>query len=127
MTDPRRLALEAAAAVVEGVAWATGGATEAAIAQVVMARLYERLGRLIGSSGLDALLGRALRLAQAKDPALANVRVEEGGCLVGLDHDSVDSRQALTAVLAQVFELLVRFVGEDLAMRMIRDVERTTE
>ena len=99
------------------------------------ARLRERLASLIGQTGYTTLVARAVRLAQAEVPALAHVTVDalatgaEGG-LRGVREfaefargvgDAGAAEAGLSAILAHVIGLLVTFIGEDLALRLIRD------
>lgn len=86
-----------------------------------MSALYDGLGKLIGSNGLDALVARALRMARASEPTLIEVTAAPGGQLAGLPSDLLVRERGLTLLLAHVFELLMRFIGEDLAIRLIRD------
>ena len=113
-----------------------GGSTEPdvltqAIERAEM-RIRSQLSELIGLSGYAALIARALRLAQDEIPALEHVtiNIEKGG-LNGI-HDFMEVAQAhvdyprsawagLTAILAHVIGLLSTFIGEDLALRLIRE------
>lgn len=101
-------------------------------AERVETRLRGRLAELFGLIGYTTLFARALRLAQIEIPALRHVTVnmQEGG-LSGL-RDFAEVVQAgggnprateegMTALLAHVIGLLVIFVGEDLALRLIRE------
>jgi hypothetical protein len=92
-------------------------------------RLHERLDPLIGAGGFRALLARALHLAAKEFPWLDAVRVEEHpACELkglreaakGLDAPSVGEGFAL--VLANVIWLLVTFIGEDIALGLVREV-----
>jgi hypothetical protein len=80
-------------------------------------KLYRRLAKLVTVVGYQALLSRALHLARGEFPFLDGVRAgaPEGDCLDGL-------RAALTSVLANVIELLTIFIGDDLALRLVRDI-----
>ena len=96
------------------------------------ARLRERLASLIGQTGYTTLVARAVRLAQAEVPALEGVSVDalatgaEGG-LRGVREfvrgvgDAGAAEAGLSAILAHVIGLLGTFIGEDLALRLIRD------
>jgi len=94
------------------------------------ARLRDRLADLIGVLGYDALVARAVRLAQAESPGLTRVTVavqaEDG--LQGLraftltsSGDPVAAAEGLAALLAHIIGLLIVFVGEDLAVRLVRE------
>ena len=93
-------------------------------------RLRQRLARLIGLAGFNALLARALRLAQADFPALERVAFDEhaGTGLTGARQfataaagDPAEAGAALVAVLAQFIGLLKTFIGEDLGVRLVRE------
>jgi hypothetical protein len=104
----------------EGDAWvdAADGACQ---------RLRDHLGRLIGPTGVLALLGRAIALERTESPFLNTVRVEANGRLSGLREaiqEEEDSRVSagLAAVLANFLWLLVTFIGEDLTLRLASQV-----
>jgi hypothetical protein len=83
---------------------------------------------LIGTQGVHAFLVRAVRLAQPWSSALQAVPTGEAdtdvarhllACLRG-----AEAREALAAALAVLggfIWLLIRFIGEDLGMRLLRD------
>jgi hypothetical protein len=92
-------------------------------------RLHARLDPLIGVGGFRALLARALHLATKEFPWLDAVRVEEHpACglkglreaVKGLDASSVN--EAFALVLANIIWLLVTFIGEDIALGLVREV-----
>lgn len=93
----------------------------------VFGHLYQRLKGLIGPAGYDALLQRALYLARAGSPFLGNVKVAvspDDVSLEGLqasvrEQDPAVVREGLASMLAQFIWLLVTFVGETLALRLI--------
>jgi hypothetical protein len=95
------------------------------VAQRVLMRLHQELGKLVGPTGLDVLVARALVLARRAHPVLVGVSAGAGGTLVGLD-DAARDRGALTegtmAIVSHFMELLVRLIGEDLGMRLVRDL-----
>lgn len=120
----------------------------AALAEAVEradARLRARLVDLVGLSGYTTLVDRAVRLAQTEVPVLERVTVDAGatggaggaggaggeGILRGV-RDVVESARAsggdpraaeagLTAILAHIIGLLVIFIGEDLALRLVHE------
>jgi hypothetical protein len=111
-----------------------GGHTEpAALAEAAEradARLRGRLGGLIGQTGYTILADRAVRLARAEVPTLEGVAVDTGaeGGLRGVrafalasDGDAGAAEAGLSAILAHVIGLLSTFIGEDLALRLIRE------
>lgn len=102
-----------------------GGGDDGVVAQRIAARLHEELARVIGSAGLDVLFRRSLVLARRAHPALAGVTAGPRGALAGLDDGARDRRalgEGATAVVAHFMELLVVLIGEDLAMRLVRDL-----
>ena len=102
---------------------------ETPVAQRILTRLYQQLGKLIGPAGFDALLGRSLVLARRTRPALALVTSAAEGKLEGLDalsRSESDSDDAALTIVAQFVELLVTLIGEDLALGMLRDLWSTT-
>jgi len=100
------------------------------------ARLRGRLVALIGPTGYATLVARAVRLAQTAHPAVEHVTVDDGpteaqGSLRGV-REVVETARAsgadpravedgLTAILAHVIGLLITFIGEDLALRLVRE------
>ena len=96
----------------------------------VVSRLHRELGRLIGSAGFDVLLARSLVLARRNHPPLDGITVSPGGTLAGLDgasSDPVALEESAVALISHFIELLATFIGEDLAMRLVRDVWPTIE
>ena len=92
-------------------------------------KLCRRLARLVTVAGYQALLARALHLARREFSFLDGVRAgaTEDACFDGLraKAEGIDPamlRAALTTVLANVIGLLTTFIGEDLALRLVRDV-----
>ena len=100
------------------------------------ARLRGRLTDLIGLTGYTTLIARAVRLAQAENPALAHVTVAAAGSgaegtlrgvrdvvedarVSGADPGAVEA--GLSAILAHDIGLLSTFIGEDLALRLVRE------
>ncbi|MEO8801718.1 MAG: hypothetical protein ABI551_27770, partial [Polyangiaceae bacterium] len=79
------------------------------------------LGKIIGAHGFDVMLARALTLAQRQDTSLAHMRAEPGGGFTGLGPGLAQSDRSLVVVLSQLFELLIRLIGEDLTRRIVDD------
>ena len=104
----------------------------AALAEAMEAscrRLHGRLDPLIGAGGFRALLARALHLAKKEFPWLEAVEVEEHpACtLKGLREaaegaDALPVSEGFALVLANVIWLLVTFIGEDIALGLVREV-----
>jgi hypothetical protein len=91
-----------------------------------------RLARRVSADGAHAILSRALHLARATYPILEGVRVSHAPD-TGLEWlktrpadenelDASEVRQGLLAVVSTLVDLLVRFIGEELAWRMMREV-----
>lgn len=102
-----------------------GGAKEHDVAQRLTKRLNAALVKLVGPGGFDVLLARALVLARRTHPLLKGITSTSGGALSGLDEptrDAAELREASLAIVAYFIELLAQLVGEDLAMRLVRDV-----
>jgi hypothetical protein len=105
----------------------------AGAAERVDTRLRGRLTNLIGPTGYSTLVARAVRLAQAEVPALEGITVDAGdagaeGGLHGVREFALASggdpgvaAAGLTAILAHLIGLLVIFIGEDLAVRLVRE------
>lgn len=109
----RLLAAEAAGTPAEG----TGGVTTPAFD-----RLRESLEKLVGAAGFQSLLSRALAVARARIPALGPVFVRPDGSLGGFEAvRPAVTAEAGVALMAELLGLLVTFVGETLALRIVRD------
>jgi hypothetical protein len=122
MTEPRPSVVRFVSAVLRAELERGG---EGHAAQRVMLRLHEGLWKLIGPAGFDVLLARALVLAQKDHPALVGVRAGPDGTLAGFDAALPEDdalRAGTTAIVSRFVDLLVVLVGEDLAMRLVRDV-----
>ena len=102
-------------------------ATLAAAAERADARLRARLTELVGQTGYSTLVVRAQRLAQAELPGLQPYAVYAGGNEIGayVEFARLNSAHpraagiALTTILAHVIGLLITFIGEDLALRLV--------
>ena len=91
-------------------------------------RLRRRLIVLIGPEGFHALFARALALARSDYPMLAGITYEaaNGYDLTSLresvhEHAPTDLLDALVTVTANFLAVLVRLIGADLAMRLVRE------
>jgi hypothetical protein len=95
------------------------------VAERIMKRFYEGFWKLIGPAGFDILLARSLALARKSRPILDGISAAPGGALQGLD-DAARDRAALDVgaveLVTRFIELLVTLIGEELAMRLVRDV-----
>ena len=94
-------------------------------AERVLARLREALSELIGTAGVGALVGHALRRAQRSAPLLEGVEVRPDGTLTGLTNalgsgSAPEAEAAGAAVIDQFLTLLVSLMGEDVGLRPVR-------
>ena len=90
-------------------------------------KLRPHLAMLVGNIGFRALLSRALALANAEVPWLRAVQVKADGSLKGLDElgaqiDPDQISEGRAVLLAQLLGLLVAFIGENLTLRLVREV-----
>ena len=93
----------------------------------VVEKLRPHLATLMGKLGFRALLSRALALAGAEVPWLRAVHVKaddsfEGLADLGTQVDPSELFEGRVVLLAQMLGLLVAFIGEDLTLRLVRDV-----
>jgi hypothetical protein len=128
MIVPRPSVTQFVDAVVRDELARHAGAQGVEVVQHITTRLHGELGRLIGPTGFDVLLGRSLVLARRGHPALAGITIGPGGAIVGLDATSgevpnaVGLQEGAVAIVSHFIELLVVLIGEDLAMRLVGDV-----
>jgi len=93
----------------------------------VFDRLYRHLGAVVGPAGYAALVARALHLTTRQFAFMGNVRGEaraddfvmDGLRASVLGRDPAEARPSQVTLLANLIALLVTFVGEDLALRLI--------
>jgi hypothetical protein len=108
-----------------------GPAADAEALAAAARRAYDDLVRvsapLIGQVGVDALIGRALHLAQREYPWLAQTRDPElrtgsiDQIIVCLEQqDPAVAIEAAGAVFGRLTGLLVTFIGEPLTMGLLR-------
>ena len=103
------------------------GGTQAPAAFPTISKLLVCLANLMGQSGSQALLSRALVLAAAECRWLAGVSVSSTGDLEGLTvlqgtPDAAEFAEGQVTVLAQLIRLLVAFIGPTLTLRLLREV-----
>jgi len=91
--------------------------------------LGAHLSVLIGTEGYRALLARALHLASGEFALLSSVRpgIAPPGRLVGLRSGSRHApagevRAAISATMAALLSVLEQFIGEDLVLRVLREI-----
>jgi hypothetical protein len=101
--------------------------TKPPAAFLVCEKLRPPLAKLAGNGGFHALLSRAIALAKPEVPWLRTVHVNTDGSLEGLevlhaqsDHDELFDGGVV--LVAQLLGLLVAFIGEDLTLRLMREV-----
>jgi hypothetical protein len=90
-------------------------------------RLRPHLATMLGSGGVQALLGRALALASVEVPWLRGARVNSQGDMDGLDAlgaapDPKAFLEGRIVLLAQLLGLLVAFVGPALTSRLVGEI-----
>ena len=93
----------------------------------VCEKLRPHLATLMGTTGVHALLARALARATAELPSLRAVQVNADGSLEGVDRPAAQAAPAAPArdsvvLVTHLLDLLVAFIGENLTLRMVRDV-----
>ena len=91
--------------------------------------MHTRLAPLVSAAGFNALVGRAVKLAVREYPFLAAVRaITTPNCSFdGLrqaaeGRDPAEVADALVAILANFFWLLVLFIGESLGLRKVHEI-----
>jgi hypothetical protein len=93
----------------------------------VCEKLRPHLATLMGTGGFQALLGRALALAQGEAHWLRAAHVKPDGSLEGLNAPAAKlDAQALAEgeeiLLAQLLSLLVIFIGASLTLQLLRQL-----
>ena len=94
---------------------------------VVIETLSPHFGALMGAAGFRALISRALALADAEVAWLRDLRVREDGSFEGLNELEAQANPEEIAasgvvLLARLLGLLVTFIGEDLTLRLLSNV-----
>jgi hypothetical protein len=93
----------------------------------VCEKLRRPLSTLAGSAGFRSLLGRALVLARADVPWLRGIQVRPDGTLqypppLEAQLDTAEAAEGGAALVKQLINLLVTFIGEPLTLRLVLDV-----
>jgi hypothetical protein len=106
----------------EGAPWSSSEECAAA-AWRVYEKLNARLAPLLGSAGVQALLVRSAKVAQADFASLADVATPEGltrlgSCLQALD--PAIAAQAAATLFGTFLELMGTFIGERLTVVVLR-------
>jgi hypothetical protein len=101
--------------------------TQAPASFVVCEKLRPQLATLMGSAGFRALFSRALSLANAEVPSLGGIRVRPDGSPEGVGEIAAkigpeEIAQSGVVLVAQLLGLLVAFIGENLTVRLVREV-----
>jgi hypothetical protein len=102
---------------------AKSGQAELTAALLVCNRLRPHLATLMGNIGFKALLSRALALAAAEIPSLLILHINADGSFERAEGAGVDrTSEGGVVLVAQLLGLLATFIGEDLTLRLVRDV-----
>ncbi|MES2568920.1 MAG: hypothetical protein V4710_02565 [Verrucomicrobiota bacterium] len=94
----------------------------------VCEKLRPHLAMLMGKAGFRAILSRALAVAAVEVPSLGRLRVTEEGSVEGWDPPEAQAgageevKGGCALLVAQLIGLLVAFIGENLTLRLVRDV-----
>ena len=101
--------------------------TKTRAAFLVGEKLRPQLAALMGNVGFCALISRALALTSAEISWLRAVHVKADGSFEALDElgAQVDPNKIFegrVVLLAQLLGLLVAFIGENLTLRLVREV-----
>jgi hypothetical protein len=96
--------------------------------QISCGELYRILDTMMGTPGLQALIGRALQITARDYSWLTAVTPGPGDdcALTGLSEaagalDVNDATEGAAALLASIVWLLISFIGEDLTSRLVRN------
>jgi len=95
---------------------------------VVIEKLSPHFGALMGAAGFRALLSRSLVLANAEVAWLRELHIREDGSFEGLDELEAQANPEEIAaggivLLARLLGLLTTFIGEDLTLRLLSNVD----
>ena len=90
-------------------------------------KLRPHLATLMGNAGFRALLSRSLALANEEVPWLRAVHVKADGSLEALEQLETqvgpdEFMEGRVVLLAQLLGLLMAFIGENLTLRLVREV-----
>ena len=101
------------------------GQGEAPAGFVACEKLHAQLATLMGKGGVRALMARALALAAAEVAWLRTVEVRPDGAFGGVERAKIDPQEwneGGVVLLAQLLGLLVAFIGENLTLRLAREI-----
>jgi hypothetical protein len=101
--------------------------TKAPPAFQVCEKLQPHLATLMGATGFQALLSRALVIARTEDAGLHPVQVKVDGSLGWKDEgrttaDPEVAAESAVVLVAHLLGLLAVFIGEALTLQMVADV-----
>ena len=124
MNSPRQSIQRFASAVVAvELAGGEGLAEPGVVTSTAIAKLQGSFGKLVGATGFEVLLARALVLAKRTTPLLADVSLGPEGDLIGLPAvDRTAAVQRTVFLLSHFMELVAVLIGEDLAIGLLRNV-----
>lgn len=93
----------------------------------VFEKLRPHLVTLMGSTGVYSLLLRVLTVSREEQDSLHAVQVKADGSLEGSDELEVQAdpealAEGSVVLVAQLLGLLVAFIGENLTLRLVREV-----
>jgi hypothetical protein len=127
MSQPLSAVRDLARALMDAQNPGSGVDDQVTATEQVLRRLAERLGPLVGTGGFLMLLQRALRRARVEHPWLSGVEVQPDAPwrLTGIEEAargiSADGAVAgAQALLAELIGLVGRFLGADMAIRLVR-------
>jgi hypothetical protein len=88
----------------------------------IFQRLRDRLQRLIGPGGFEALVSRSLFLARQVLGAASFASLSTEGTVVVAATTRAEAEAFWTELLSQFIGLLTNFIGEDLTLRLLHEV-----
>ena len=105
----------------------SASAAKTPTAFLVCDKLRPHLVTLMGNAGFRALLMRARSVACGEVDSLRAVQVNEDGCLEELANLQTQNEPEFldeggVVLVAQLLGLLVAFIGENLTLRLVREV-----
>lgn len=88
----------------------------------VCEKLRASVTRFAGADSFTALMRRSLAMSRADVPALETVKIGAGGCVDGLEKLANNGgAEAGAAITAHLLLLLITFIGETMALRLVRE------
>ena len=113
--------------VIEAVGAARARGADARVHEAVRVceKLRTSLTRFAGAEGFTSLLRRTLALARVEAPSLNRITVMPDCSMDGLEalvaDDTDGGVEAVAVLTAHILGLLETFIGESLALRLVRD------